>query len=430
MFYKLLTSAVIFSGFFLCIENIKGQTTHPIDYQNYIEQVKQQNLSYVAEKLNVDIAVAELQAAHVFNDPQLSLEYGDNEIANTGEENKLLGRSISVELSKTFTVGKRGANIDLARSEKELNEALLEDFFRNLRAEATLAYIEALKQAELYIIKDNSCRNIRALAESDSIRLAHGDISETDAMQSRIEAESAENELLQAKADYICALSELALWTGNFNATILNSPTGKLKTTVRDFNSENLLQTALENRADLAAALKNTDVAAKELKVARRERNTDFDLALGYSYNGEVKNETAPVPRFNGITVGISVPLKFSNLNKGTVRAAELRRQQAEINYKQAELEVQTQVLNNLRQYQSSVEQVSVYENGLHSRAEEVLKARIYSYGRGETSRSEVLIAQNTFDELQAAYIETAAKNLAALVELERSAGIWDIDFE
>ncbi|MDR1517625.1 MAG: TolC family protein [Dysgonamonadaceae bacterium] len=392
-----------------------------IDYKTYIEYVKEKNLSYAAERLNVGIAEAELQAAKVFNDPQLSLEYADND-----DRRMLMGRSVSVELSKTFSVGKRGANIDLARSEKELNEALLEDYFRNLRADATLAYIEALKRAELYRIKEKSAQNIRALAASDSIRFALGEINEADALQSAIEAESTENELIQARSELLNACAALAVFTGSFSAGTPQEPTGKLAAAVRDFDAATLLQTALDNRADLAAALKNTEVAERQLKVARRERNTDFDLALGYNYNTEVRNEIAPAPKFNGVTVGVSIPLKLSNFNRGTVSAAKLRQQQAETTYRQAEVEVQTEVMNSLRQYRASVEQVKTYQNGLHRKAENVLNARIYSYRRGETSRSEVYIAQQTFDNLQAAYIETIANNLSSLVELDRSVGIWE----
>ena len=43
-----------------------------------------------------------------------------------------MGEGVEVELSKTFSFGKRGANISLARSESELTEALLADYFRNL----------------------------------------------------------------------------------------------------------------------------------------------------------------------------------------------------------------------------------------------------------------------------------------------------------
>lgn len=186
----------------------------------------------------------------------------------------------------------------------------------------------------------------------------------------------------------------------------------------------------MANRADLAAALKNVDVAAKELKVTQRERNPDFDIALGYNYNTEVRNEIAPAPRFSGVTVGVAVPLKFSNANKGALRAAEFRKQQAEINYQQAELEVQTSVMQSLRQYLSLLTQVKRYETGMLDNALSILNGKIYSYERGETSRMEVLIARQTHDELRTAYIETVFNSFAALIELERNAGIWDVAVE
>jgi cobalt-zinc-cadmium efflux system outer membrane protein len=401
----------------------KSQQT--IDYKTYIEQVGKQNLGYASEKLNVSIAAAELKAAKVFNDPELSLEYGDND-----DRRMQMGRSVAVELSKTFSIGKRGANIDLAKSEKELNEALLEDYFHRLRAEATLAYLEAVKQSELYRVKENSYDNIRLLAEDDSIRFALGKITDIDAVHSKLEAEIAYNDLLQARTELFNSYSSLGLWTGVFDEDVIYNPSGSLQTQERSFDTAQLLQTALTNRTDLAAALKNVDVAGKELKVTQRERNMDFDLAVGYNYNTEVRNEIAPAPKFNGITVGVAIPLKFSNANKGAVHAAEFRKQQAELNYQQAELEVQTSVMQSLRQYLSLLEQVKRYETGMLDKAESILEGKIYSYKRGETLRLEVLVAQQTYDELCSTYIETVFKSFAALIELERNAGIWDIDIE
>lgn len=393
-----------------------------IDFRNYMDLVREQNLNFAAEKLNISVAEAELKAAKIFNDPELSVEYADND-----ERRMQMGRSVSVELSKTFSIGKRSANIDLAKSEKELNEALLEDYFQSLQAEAALAYFEALKQTEIHKIKENSCMNLCRLAESDSIRFALGKITDADATQSRIEAETATNELLEVKTELFNAYASLNLWIGVFSENTLYCPSGTLPTIERQFDTAQLLETALNNRADLAAALKNVEVAKKQLKVTRRERNTEFDLALGYNYNTEVRNEIAPAPKFNGMTVGVSVPLKFSNLNKGSVQAAEFRKRQAELNYRQAELEVQTSVIQSLRRYVSTIEQVKNYETGLLEKAETVLNARIYSYQRGETSRLEVLVAQQTYDDIRTSYIETVFNNLAALIELERNAGIWDI---
>lgn len=83
-----------------------------------------------------------------------------------------------------------------------------------------------------------------------------------------------------------------------------------------------LISTASMNRADLVAAMKNKEVASRALKATRRERNTDVDLSIAVSKNARVHNEEAPAPPFTGVTAGIAIPLKFSNFNKGTVRAA------------------------------------------------------------------------------------------------------------
>jgi cobalt-zinc-cadmium efflux system outer membrane protein len=420
----LLSCSLVFICFAAYSQELE-KTQQTIDYKTYIDLVWKQNLGYAAEKLNINIAEAGIKAAKVFNDPSLSVEFADND-----ERRMQMGRSVSVELSKTFSIGKRNANINLAKSEKELNESLLEDYFQRLRAEATLAYLEALKQSELYLVKESSYANIRRLAEADSIRFALGAITDVDAIQSNLEADIAYNDLLQSRTDLFNSYSSLGLWTGFFDKDAIYNPVGNLQMQERSFNTAQLLQTALANRADLAAALKNVEVAKKELKVAQGERNLDFDLSLGYNYNTEVRNEIAPAPKFNGVTVGLAVPLKFSNINKGTMQAAEFRKRQAEINYQQAELEVQTSVMQSLRQYVFLLEQVKRYENGMLDKSQSVLNGKIYSYNRGETSRLEVLIAQQTYDELRAAYIETLVNSLAALIELERNVGIWDIVIE
>lgn len=70
------------------------------------------------------------------------------------------------------------------------------------------------------------------------------------------------------------------------------------------------------------------------------------------------------------------------------------------------------------------------YDNGLLENAASVVKGKIYSYDRGETSLLEVLNAQRTYDEVRILYIETLYNYAASLVELETSAGIWDIAVE
>ncbi|MEG2514330.1 MAG: TolC family protein, partial [Bacteroidaceae bacterium] len=176
------------------------------------------------------------------------------------------------------------------------------------------------------------------------------------------------------------------------------------------------------------AALKNIDVAKKALNLARKEKYMDFDVSLGYNYNTEVRNELAPAPKFNGATIGIAIPLKFSNSNKGTVQSASLKASQAENYFHQAELEVQTEVLQNYNTYRSLCLQVARFNNGMLTEARAVLNGKRYSYNRGETSLLEVLNAQRTYNEVRALHTETLFSHAVSLVSLERSTGIWDVD--
>lgn len=402
-----------------------GQTPVNLSYADYMQRVAQDNVGYAAEKLNVPAAQAEVTAAKVFNDPNLSVSYYNN------ENNSLqMGEGVEVELSKTFSFGKRGANIALAKSEQALAEALLADYLRNLRADATLAYLEALRQRQLFQVKQRTFESIDQLATSDSIRHQLGEIGEVDAIQSRVEAEVIRNEMVQTQAELYKALSQLSVQTGSFSTDTLFLPEGELQLLEQNFVLADLLNEALLQRADLVAALQDKEVAAKALKVARCERNTDVDLSVTVSRNARVYNEEAPAPPFTGVSAGIAIPLKFSNFNKGTVRAARFRAQQAELRYEEARLQVQTEVMQAFWTYELSRKQVAQYDNGLLRQAEAVMEGKRYSYQRGEASLIEVLDAQRTYDDVQAQYIETLFNYSSALVELERSAGQWNIQLQ
>ena len=108
---------------------------------------------------------------------------------------------------------------------------------------------------------------------------------------------------------------------------------------------------------------------------------------------------------------------------------AQFKIQQAEELFKEAELQIKTEISQAWELYQVYCKQVENFDNGLLKNAENVRKGKIYSYQRGETSLLEVLNAQRTFNEIQTTYYETLFNRAAALVEIEKAAGIWDIRF-
>jgi len=301
----------------VCACSVQAQTVEPITYKQYMHKVSADNLEYAAEKMNVSAAHADVIAAKVFDDPSLSFTYSNNE-----DHTLQMGQSYELELSQNVTLGRRTAGIKLARSQNELAEIVLDDYFRNLQADATIAYLEVMKQKQLCDIKRSAWSNMYDLAKSDSIRLASGKIMEVEAIQSKLEADIMYNEVLQAETDLKQAYLQLSLFVGTTVTDTLFHPVEELKKPEQVFVLNGLIEGAIEHRSDLLAALKNTEVARRELILAKREKRPDVEFSLGWSHNKRVRNEEAPAPAFNGVSAGIAIPLNFSSLNRGAVNAA------------------------------------------------------------------------------------------------------------
>lgn len=417
---KYLLLGTVFCAF--CTAGYSQTEIRPITYSSYIDKVYAGNVDYAAQKLNVNIADAGIISAKVRNDPQFGINYFNND-----QPDKKMGYGGSVSLSQTITFGKRTAAIGLAKSQSELSRSLLADYLRNLQADATISFYEALKEKMECTIKESAYHDISNLAKSDSIRFAKGAIMEIDAVQSKVEAEMEYNDLLQAESDRNKAYTELSLYTGTKKSALIYQPEAELRIPYKEFNLDSLIHQGITQRADLVASMQNIDVANKALTIARRERNIDLTVSLEVQHNAEVKNDIAPAPAYNSVNGGLSIPLPFSKMNKGDIIAAKEKVEQASLQYDQAVLQVQNDIMKAYSQYKSATKQVLHFEKGLLSQSKEVLKGKIYSYNRGDVSLLEVLNAQRTYDDVQTSYYESLFNYASALVELERSAGIWDL---
>ncbi len=380
----------------------------PISYTDYIERVCENNLSYAAEQLNIPLAEAQERAAALFNDPSLSVEYAYND-----DYRMQMGQGVAVELSKTFSPGKRRARIDLASSERKLAEALLDDYLRTLRAEATVAYLEAVLQCRIYEMVEESHRRIAEIMASENRHSAYQELNEL----------GCRNEVLQARADMENACAGLAVLLGEFSMTSYYLPSDGLSNEEPDYLLSELLSEALDNRADLEAAKQSIEVARKAEQLVRKERGMDFDISIGYNYNTEVRNELAPAPKFSGVTVAVAVPLKFSNLNKGDLQAAVIEAQQSELHYRQVQIEVQTEVMQAWNSYRVAYEQLSGFDEEMLTATREEFEERLADCNDGEYSLHALQEAHYAYCEAQTLYLETLCNCNLARVGLEMSVG-------
>lgn len=394
-----------------------------LTYQEYIQEVQQKNIGYAAEKFQIEVAEANIQSASVFEDPEFAVEYFDN-----GEAKNQMGYGYAGELNWTLELGgKRKARIALAQSQAIGAQWEVQDFFRNLQADATLDYFKAMYQQKMLSLKQAAYEMMFELAQSDEKRYKLGEISRVDAQQSRLEAWTQQNEIFETLAETHAAQEALFLWMGaslSNSAIALATDAPSLE---RDFNLSELIEQAQKYRSDLRAAEQNKEIASRNIDLAKANRVIDLGLSVGVEHNAEVRNPEAGSPKFNQIKGGVSIPLKFSNQRNKELRIAQLENEQVHRSTQQLALEIKTEVMQAYRMYEGFREQIKQFDAFLIDEARAILEAKTYSYQRGNTSLLEVLDAQRTYNDIQENYAETWFNYASSLIELERAAGIWDI---
>ncbi|WP_126652130.1 TolC family protein [Chryseobacterium aureum] len=420
---KIRVRFIILSVVLLSITDTKAQEKELLPFEEYLNLVGNKNLGYASQKYNVSMAEAAIQTANMFPDPQLEMETSNNGV------NQNMGYVYGASIGWTLELGgKRKARVNLARNQSALSTIQLQDFFRNLRADASLAYIEALKSKALLEVQQDSYKNMQQLAKSDSIRYQLGTISLITSRQSKLEAASLLNEVYQAESAEQQSLTSLSVFLGDSRMTD-RDVAGDFNAFNRDFNSDDLILQALNERADLLAARQNTEVAKSQINLEKANRVIDLGISAGAERHTEATNEIAPSPTVNAVKMGISIPLKFSNRRNAGLKIAEMAHSQAEVEYKQIEQGIKAEVMQAYQQYAATQKQLRQFHNGMLSEAQTILEGIIYSYKRGESSILEVLNAQRTYNNVRKEYYQTLADNAVALIELERKAGIWDIHF-
>ena len=393
-----------------------------LQYSTYIDSVMARNTGLSIARLDVAASQADLENARVIQDPSLSIEYGNN-----SDWLIAMGQSVSVGLSKSISLGKIAARKSVARHALESAEASLRDYMRNLWADATIAWYDAVMARDMAEISRQSWQNMNSLALADSLRNSRGDLSEIDVMQSRIEASMSQQQWQQQLADYHNAIVKaLSLASLQRDFTDSLSIAGDLYVPRLTLTLGQLIDSALGRRADLAATQAEADAARAELLLTRRERVPDMELSLGVSRNSRVLNEEAPAPEYTGYTVGLGIPLPVSNINRGSVKAANARMQQSSLQVEALINEIRTEVTCAYNDYITALQRANNFNVSLMTGAKQVLDGRLYAYQRGESSLLEVITAQHTYNEVRQAYIECLHQCLTAFVELQRSSAFFD----
>lgn len=387
-------------------------TAQNISYGEYMERVFKNNIALTAKKMDIEIADAAVTGSQVYNDPSIALTYTNNEDWSKG-----LGQGIELELSRTFTFGVRRSRIDLAESERTQAIALLEEYMRNFRADATIAYLEHLRAEMLYNEAREIYNDLSEVAGNDSVRYLRGDIAKSDWLESRMAQGIAKNSMLAAEAELRNSGIKLGYYMADMNSAEQLRGMGTLEITEQAAALEHYTKAALEHRADLVVALGNADIAVAAQKFNKAQRRPELDVVLGATYN-------IADPDFTTIKAGVAMPLKFSNFNKGARLQDELLVKQANIEIEEARLMVTADVMQAYNSFIYATKQSETFSSEMLSDMQQVVESKRKAYEMGEIAFLDYLIVQRNESEMRGEYIDALFGKAVAWVELQRSTGI------
>lgn len=389
-----------------------------LSYGQYMQQVLSSNIALTAQRLNIDIAAAKLQASKRHADPTLAITYSSNE-----DWDKKLGYAIEGELGRTFTFGVRSKGIALARKEEQETAALLEEYIRNFRADATIAYLENLKAILKLRVEVENEKELRQVAHNDSIRYTKGDIAKADWLESRMAAGLAHNSRLAAEASVKSTAIALGYYMGNLQGAENITATGELQINEPAAPLNTYLERATEHRADLQAALCRVDVAEAARKFNAAQRRTDLNVTLAAAYNKGARNEEPHAPSFTTLKAGVAIPLKFSNLNKGARNADRLAVQQALQEAENARLLVESEVMQAYNEYLYSTMQAATFTHTMVEEMAQIVDSKKRAYEMGDISFLDYISVERRQCEMENEYIEALFNKAAKWVELQRATG-------
>lgn len=394
------------------IFHITTSTAQTISYDEYMERVLKNNIALTAKRMDIEIADAAVTGSKVYNDPSIALTYTNNEDWSKG-----LGQGIELELSRTFTFGVRRSRIDLTESERTQTVALLKEYMRNFRADATIAFLEHLRARMLHEEATEIYKDLTEVANNDSMRYVRGDIAQSDWLESRMAQGIAKNAMLATEAALHNTAIKLGYYMGDIEGAELLSGTGTLEISNQAADLVHYTTTALEQRADLVVALCNADIAVAAQKFNKAQRRPELDVVLGATYN-------IADPDFTTIKAGVAIPLKFSNLNKGARLMDELLVKQADVEIEEARLMVTADVMQAYNNFKYADKQSETFSSEMLNDMQHVVESKRKAYEMGEIPFLDYLIVQRNESEMRGEYINALFGKAVAWVELQRSVGI------
>ncbi len=436
-----------------------AQATATISFSQYLDRVMDRNLDLAATHRDVTAAEARIQIGARLPDPTISggllsfdishptrtelrtdpgtdglplcglhLGAGGAVVPCRSQLPTVVGAAIDVPIELG---NQQGGRMDLARVGVTQAGAGVDDAVRVLRGQAGGLWVDALAtRLDLERLRQ-TLASLEALVQMNQTRVTAGAIGDVELVQSRVEAQMFRSQVLRADGAATAALVGLAaLLTTDDGVDPSFTPTGDLAMDPVTFDLQHLVDQAMANRPDLRRVQLDIEVARAARRLAEAQRWGTIDVMASWLYSVPGIDTQYGQSDYHAVGLMLAIPIPFRLLWHGEIDEANAMESAADARYQQARQRLEVEIRQALTVYNAAVQARALFDASVIADAEHVLEATRYQYEHGGASLVAVLVAQRTVNDVYGAYNAALTAHAHALVDVETSAGIWDVDFD
>lgn len=361
------------------------------------------------------ITIKQLEAGPAWGIERPELYYGREGIGDGAFQEQQWGISQSIQFPLTGYYAAQEVKQQELLAERQYAYSI-----QNIKKDVKQAYIRLAYARKQHDLANRQQELMQRLYEIASLRREAGDIADLDLIEAEVRLDQSRQEVRMAEARRETARQELLTAMGLLSPeesadspeTAALSFPDTLSYTSVEISREALIQQ--RDQTPLARiAGQESAVAEAGLRLAKQSYWPD--LQLNY-YRQDFGNGYD----FDGIELGISIPLWFTFNERNRTKQARLSYGQAQARQQQTRIMLQEDAEAAWQQYASSRERILSYRDGLQQRTAELLRLAREGYRQGELSLMRVLQAQETYLEGERRYHEALLSYHLQLAELER----------
>lgn len=320
------------------------------------------NISLISEKLNIDIADAQVIQAKLWPNPTLTI--GEINLWSNATAQQLpplwgnYGKTqqVNAELEQLIqTAGKRKKLIAMEKVNAEIAKEYFKTFLRSLKIEfrdnlTDLQYNQA--QEAVY---QKQLSSMQTLLKAYANQVKQGNIGKGEYVRLKASELQYLKEINDLQKENNALQKELKVLM-NLPATSFIKLTDEgfvpVNKNIEDINLANLMESAIENRPDMKVLKLGNEYNDNKYKYERAMRTPDVTLGISYDRGASLMNDF--------VGVGFSLDLPFFNRNQGNVKAAKIAINQGKLLTEEKTLSIQSEVLQT---YQDFITTKKLYES-------------------------------------------------------------------